>query len=184
MAVTDWDQLDVSIHGLLVACTGLPVNRVIKANQDRSEPGNDLYMTWNAIPVRAVGFPRRTMEEIPEIEPSDFVNWTDLEETIISQLDMIVSVNCYNSGAKDLAFKLQHANHLSSIADYCAANGIGWRYTGAARGLTGLQQAAYQTRYQLDIHLYIETAISGKLLAAASAKVKIYDEAGNIIAED
>jgi len=183
VAITDFEQLDTVIHGLLMECTGLPFNRVIKANQDRAEPGNDLYLTWNAIPVRAVGFPKIEREEVPATEPVDFPGWTDLEETVISQLDMIVSVNCYNSGAKNLAWKLQHCNFLESVAAYCYQNRIGWRYTGAAKGLTALQQAAYQTRYQTDIHLYIETAISGKLLAAASVKVKIYDETGNIIAE-
>lgn len=182
--VTDWDDLDVPIHGLLVAATGLPANRVIKANQDRAEPANELYLTWNAIPVRAVGQPRRHLGEVPEIEPSDYAGWTDLQETIISQIDMIVSVNCYNDGAKNLAWKLHQANYLNSINDYCASNGIGWRYASAARRMTGLQQAAYQSRYQVDINVYIETAISDTLLAAALAKVKIYDEAGNIIAED
>lgn len=181
--VTDWDELDVTMHSLMVQCTGLPENRVIKANQDRPEPSNDLYLTWNAVPVRAVGQPRRTMEEIPEIEPSDYANWTDLKETVISQLDMILSVNCINSGAKNLAWKVHQANYLNSVASFCAANGIGWRYASPARRLTGLQQAAYQSRYQVDINLYIETAISDTLLAAASAPVILYDEDGNIIAE-
>ncbi|CUR48492.1 Phage protein [Alloalcanivorax xenomutans] len=183
--MTSLDELNAVLHGLVVMITGIPANRVILANQRAPKPkGDSLYATYNPIPVRAYGHARRYYEEIPAIEDAAETGWKDLKQTVVTTLELMLSVNFYNTGSKDAAWRMQNASYLSPVSEYLFVNEIGWRTASPVRNLTAPQRAAYQSRHQLDVDLVVEGEQSATILAAAYGLVKIYDEDGNLISED
>jgi len=189
MAATSLDDLYVDLQRIVSLASGVPLSRTILAEQGRPapEPEDELYATYNPIPVRAVGQPRQELSLVDATE--DFnetllgADWQDFEQTVISQLELMVSINFFNDGARDSAWRMHNANHSWSVTDALWAAEIGWRYCSDVRNMTDLLQAGLQQRYQVDLNLYVETAIVDNVLRAAGFSVTIEDEAGNIVSD-
>ena len=156
------------------------VETVILANQTAAPP-NGLYATYLPVPVRAYGHIRRERVEVPATEPTDLEDWTDFDETALTSMQFILSVNILNEGAATAAMKLHNANFRGPVSQFLYAHKIAWRYVGDTRNLTGLMQAGVQPRYQSDIHLFIEASVSYTVLRAAGFSVEIRDERGNLL---
>ena len=178
--ITNISDLHASLQSLVSIITGINQNRVILANQGRPPPqGNDLYATYNPVPVRAYGQARKSRALTPAEETGPDGNWQDIAETTITQLEIMLSVNCINEGAKDAALKFHNAQFRHPVRKMLVTNGIGYRYASELRSLTGLYQAGMQPRYQLDVHLFIESGITDTILRAAGFTVEVTDENGN-----
>ncbi|CND24377.1 LIC_12616 family protein [Yersinia pseudotuberculosis] len=167
---------------LISLATKTPLDRVVLADQGRTPPvGNDLYATYNPIPVRAYGQTRRKREFIPvivETDPALGNDWQDLRETACTSMVFLLSVNFLNAGAATAAMHLANANFVTPVSDYLFHNKIAWRFVSNRRNLTGLLQAGLQPRYQADIHLFIEKTVSYTLLRAAGFDIQIRERDG------
>lgn len=178
MAVETLDELHSTIGNLIRTASG--VNAVILANQDHAPPPGT-YGTYHLMPVRAYGHPRKVREDIAALAPVPAFMWKDISETTITQLELLVSVNFFDAGAKQAALMMQQAQFRFPVANYCRQNELGWRYTSETRNLTGLEMATIQERYQLDLHLWIETSITDTMMRAAGYSIQIDDENGNTL---
>lgn len=176
MAVETIDELHTAIGNLIRQASG--VNAVILANPDQAPP-EGAYGTYRPIPVRAYGQVRRVREEVPALDPAPAFAWTDIEETVITQLELMVSVNFFNAGSQNAALNMLQGQFRQSISNYCFENGLGWRFLSEVRDLTDLEQGEVQSRHQVDLHLWVETSISDTMYAAAGFSVIIEDENGN-----
>lgn len=173
MAVENLDDLNITVANLLRTASGY--NRMVLANQGESPPPSP-YGTYWITPVRAYGQPKRVRTDIPAVEPVPEFEWQDMQETLITSMEMMVSVNFFDKGARQAAHNMQQAQYRAPVSDYCYLNGIGWRYVSEARNLTGIEMANMQERYQIDLHLWVETQVSDTLLRAAGFIVEVYDE--------
>lgn len=180
-SVTD---LYTALREIVATATQVDISRVIVGDQGRPppEPEDALYVTYKPVPVRAYGHPRKDRELTPAEETGPAQDWEDYAETTVTQLELMVSVNCLNEGARDASWKLHNAGFRQPIRELTVANNIGWRYVSEIRDLTGIYQAGVQPRYQADINLYVETAITDTILRAAAFSFEVEDEDGNIIA--
>jgi len=178
MAVETVDELYSVLAQLVRDASGYPL--AILADQGHAPPAGN-YATYKPIPVRAYGQPRRVREDIPAAEPIPVFPWTDMEETLITSMEMMVSINFFDSGAQNAALRMQQAQFRQPISDYCFANDIAWRYVSESRNLTGVEMADMQERYQVDLHLWIETQLKDTILRAAGFSLTIEDEDGNIL---
>lgn len=172
-------ELHTAFQQLVKVATGVPV--VILANQGRDAP-TGLHATYNPVPVRAIGAPRRSRIDVPAVD-CDVPDWTDIEEITISQMKFMLSVNLFNEGAKDAAWKLHNANFRYSVRQVLWVNQMGWRGCSEVRNLTSLMQASLQPRYQVDMHLVVETSVSDLILRAAGFSFEIYDESGQLLTD-
>lgn len=165
------DDLRGVFQSLVSLASGVNAERVILADQGRAPPaGIELYATYKLVPIRAYGQPRRTLVHIDPIEEFDESlgdDWTDLQETVASSMEFMLSVNFLNEGADMAVMMMQNANFRSPVSEYLFRNNIAWRYASNARNLTGLMQAGIQPRWQTDIHLFIEHEVSYGVLRAA-----------------
>lgn len=174
------ESLNVSLQQLLVMITGLDAGRVVLADQGRPAPkGKTLYCTYRPYPIRAYGHPSKHYTEVPAIEESAETGWTDLEERVITSLVIMVSVNFYNEGAADAAWKMLSADRLETVTQHLFLNNLNWRKAGPVRNLTAMQRADVQPRYQLDIDMIVRGEQANQILAAGDAKVAMYDENDN-----
>lgn len=155
------------------------VETVILANQGRPEP-KGLYATYNPVPVRAVGHPRRQRFDVPA-QDSDIPGWTDFAESTITQMDFLLSVNFFNEGARDAAWRMHNANFRAPVQELLFTHGIGWRTCSEVRSLTELSQGGLQPRYQVDVRLYVEAEVTDIVLRAAGFALVMHDEDGNLI---
>jgi hypothetical protein len=173
-------ELHVILQGLVSVCTGLEASRIILADQGRAPPaGNTLYATYNPIPVRAYGHPSQRLEFAPAHEErEDYLgaDWQDLEEITASSMEFMISVNFFNSGARQAAMMLHNANFRSPVSDYLFLNHLGFRYVSNPRNLSTHSQAEIQQRWQADIHMFIEHEVSGDVLRAAGFSLKFITE--------
>lgn len=169
------DDLTDVFHSLVSLASGVNTERVILADQGRAPPaGTELYVTYKPVPVRAYGQPGRKLEHIAPVEDVDESlgdDWTDLQETVASSMEFMLSVNFLNEGADMAAMMMQNANFRTPVSEYLFRNHIAWRYASSARNLTGLMQAGIQPRWQTDIHLFIEHEVSYSVLRAAGFTV-------------
>lgn len=173
MAVESIDDLKVAVCNLVRQASG--VNAVIEAYPDHSPP-EGLYGTYNMIPVRAYGHAIRERGTVPAADPAPPFVWEDIVENTVTQLELMVSINFLNAGAKEAAHKVLQSQFRHPIRWYCRDNSLGWRFVSEVRNLTGMEQATLQERYQLDLHLWVETQVSDTILAAAGFSVELYDE--------
>lgn len=176
MAVESVDELYGVLAKLVRDASGYEV--AILADQGRAPPAG-AYATYKPIPVRAYGQPRRVRTDVPAVEPVPDFAWTDMKETLITSLEMMVSINFFDDGAQNAALRMQQAQFRQPISDYCFANGIAWRYVSESRNLTGVEMGDMQQRYQVDLHLWIETQVTDIILRAAGFSIVIDDENGN-----
>jgi hypothetical protein len=170
---------------LVSLASGVPAERVIRSGRGRPAPPpeTELYATYNLLPVRAYGHARKEREATDEpAEPTDLPDWYDWEETTIAAMECIVSINMLNDGARGAAFRFPNANYRQPVRDHLHSMGAAWRYVSEPRRLTALQQGGVQSRYQIDVHLWIETRITDTVLRAAGfGGLVIEDEQGNIL---
>lgn len=166
------EELYPVFQRLVQLATG--VETVILANQTTAPP-TGLYATYLPVPVRAYGHSRR--ERVDITPPEDFDpalgDWTDFDERALTAMQFILSVNVLNEGAATAAMRLHNANFRGPVSKYLFENSIAWRYVSDARNLTGKFQAGLQPRYQADIHLFIEAAVSYPVLRAAGFSVEL-----------
>lgn len=185
--ITSLDALYTELQGIVATATGISTSRVILADQGRPppEPQGDLYATYRPIPVRAVGYPRvsRTLVDATEDfnETELGTDWQDYEATTISQMELMLSCNFLNGAARDAAWKMHNANFRWPVLERLHTARIGWRKASEIRRLTGIDQAGFQPRYQVDVDLYIEVSITDDVLRANSFALTIEDEAGNVL---
>lgn len=171
------DELYTTFQELVRVASG--VETVILANQGRPEP-KGLHATYNPVPVRAVGHPRKRRADVPA-EDCDIPGWVDFAETTITQMDFLLSVNFFNEGARDAAWRLHNANFRAPVQELLFTHGIGWRTCSEVRSLTALSQGGLQPRYQVDVRLYVEAEVTDTVLRAAGFALRIEDDDGNLI---
>lgn len=171
------DELYTAFQTLVRVASG--VEQVILANQGRPAPPG-LHATYNPVPVRAVGHPRRQRADVPA-QDCDIPDWTDFEETTVSQMDFLLSVNFFNEGARDAAWRMHNANFRAPVQELLFTHGIGWRTCSEVRSLTELSQGGLQPRYQVDVRLYVEAEVTDIVLRAAGFALVMHDEDGNLI---
>jgi hypothetical protein len=106
-----------------------------------------------------------------------------MQETLITSMEFMISINFFGEGAQNAALMMQQAQFRYPISAYCYANGIAWRYTSESRNLTGVEMANMQQRYQVDLHLWVESQVSDTILRAAGFSLAVEDESGNILSE-
>lgn len=184
--ITSLDELRTDLQALVSLASGIPLARVILADQGRPppEPSTDLFVSYLPVPVRAVGAARKSRSLTPG---TDFdaaavgANWEDFEELTISQLELIVSCNFVNEGARNAAARLQSSQFRAPVNERLFTSNLAWRFTSEVRDLTAVDQAGLQPRFQLDIQMYAEVSITDTVLRANSAILTIEDEAGNVI---
>ncbi|EMB4322229.1 hypothetical protein RJ492_001201 [Pluralibacter gergoviae] len=174
------DELLDVFRELVSITTGVPLDRVILADQGRSAPaGLEVYATYNPIPIRAYGQVRRTRELSAPAEQSDPAlgsDWQDMQETACSSLEITLSTNFFNEGAVHAAMMLQNANFRSPVSEFLFSHQIAWRYTGNLQNLTSLMQAGLQPRFHADIHLFIDHEVSYPVLRAAGFRIETTQE--------
>lgn len=165
---------------LVSTCTDIPKERIILADQGRSPPaGNQLYATYNPLPIRAYGQPGHRYEFIKPLEDFDYSlgpDWQDLEEVTASSMEFMLSVNFFNEGASQAAMMLQNANFRTHVSDFLFIQKIGFRYVSSLRNLNAYFQAGIQPRWQADVHLFIEHEVASKVLKAAGFHIKYIRE--------
>jgi len=180
--ITSIEDLYGSLQSLISTATG--VGTVILADQGRPAP-EGLYATYNPVPIRAVGHPRQSRELVAAEE--DFnesllgADWEDYDATTISQMELTLSVNFFNEGARDAAWKMHNAMHRWPVQERLYTAGIAWRGNSEVRRLTEVIQAGLQPRYQVDANLWIEVAITEQVLRANSFYMQVEDKAGNVL---
>ena len=185
MPVESLGALYTDLQRLVSIASGVDQGRVILADQGRPppEPQGDLYATYNPIPVRAVGQPRTSLALVDPVQDYNEsllgTDWQDFEATTITQLDLILSCNFLNEGARDAAWKMHNANFRYPVADQLWSMQVGWRGASEVRRLTDIYQAGLQPRYQVDVNLYVETQITDEILRAAGFSLNVEDEDGN-----
>lgn len=177
--IEDIDELNGVFARFVRDASGVPL--AILANQGGSRP-EGLYATYNPMPIRAYGHPRRLHNEVPAVEPVPTFDWTDFEEVTISNLELLLSLNFFNDGSKNAAMRMLNCQFRSPIGEMLYFNGISVRDAGPVRNLTGLESAEIQSRHQVDVHMFVEMGISDTVLRAAGFRVKIEDENGNVLA--
>jgi len=178
-------DLDVGLWELLQTITGLAPNRVIKAGQGKPAD-NVLYATYKPYIVRAVGHPRRRRELVQAEDYNESLlglDYQDFDETVISQVEIMLSVNVINTGARDIVARLPNANFRWPVQEKLHTLGIAWRNTSEARRMTGILQAGVQSRHQIDINLYAGLSVTDRVLRAAGFSYTIEDEAGNLLTD-
>lgn len=178
MPVTTIDDLKTNISNVIRAASG--VNAMIEANQGQPPPAG-LYGTYNITPIRAYGQPRKTRTEIPAEEEGPAVDWQDYAETTITQLLIMVSVNFFEKGSMDAAWRLHNASFRQPVRELLYSNGIAWRTVSEIRDLSELYQAEIQPRYQADVQLFVETEITDTILKAAGFSIEVIDENGTVL---
>ena len=175
-------DIQEAVRQIVALASGLSVDRLILSGQGRSIKDDDvLYGTYKPYPVRAYGHPRKDRALAVVDDDSPEQGWEDFEETTVSQLELLVSVNFINDGARDCVWRVQNANFRQPVIELLRENNIGWRYASEARRLTGLHQAGFQSRWQVDIHMVVEAEITDSVLRAAGFDLEIQDEFGNVI---
>jgi hypothetical protein len=167
------------LQNIVVLASGVPLDSVILADQGETAPSG-LHATYKLIPVRAVGHPRKEREDIAAYDTTVY-DWTDFEETTFSQMEFILSCNFFNEGAENAAWKMHNANFIESLKQYLYVNSIAYRYCSEVRNLTQLAQAGMQPRYQVDVHLYIESEVSEIVLRAAGFTLEIIDTNSHVL---
>lgn len=169
------DVID-TFQSIVQQASGVPL--AILADQGREAPSG-LYATYNPVVVRAVGHPRKSRSDSPPHEPTDLTGWTDFDEAVVSQMDLMLSCNFFNEGARDAAWRMHNANFRYSLQSYLHENSIAWRYCGEVKNLTSVLQAGLQPRFHVDCMLYIEGEVSGAVLRAAGVSIVLTDVDGN-----
>lgn len=178
MPIENISELNTTVQRLIQRASG--VTAIILADQDGSPP-TGLYGTYKITPIRAYGRPKVIQSDIAPLEPVPTSAWQDFSETLITSMEMMVSINFFNDGAANAAMKLQQSQFRFPVADYCRENEIAWRTTSETRNLSNIDQALMQDRYQLDLDLWAGVQITDDIMAAASYSITVEDENGNIL---
>lgn len=177
----DLDQVDKPFQELIHLATGLPMNRIIKANQSKNLP-RDPCCLYNVQPSLPQGAPRKSQVEV-DAEDCDIPNWKDFDVTTIQRVRVRVSCNFYRYPAEDYAWKLPNCNWRQPISDHLLINQMQWNGTSTPNNLTALVQGEYDQRYQVDVNLVVEGEVKDLVLQAASIGWHIEDELGNVLSE-
>lgn len=172
------DELHGTLAKLVRDASGVPL--AILANQGGDRP-TGRYATYNPIPMRAYGHPRRLRSYVPAVAPVPEFEWTDIEEITISNLELLLSLNFFNAGSASAAMRMLDCQFRQPIGEYLYRSGISIRDAGPVRELTGLESGTVQSRHQVDVHMFVELGVTDTVLRAAGMRVKIEDESGNII---
>lgn len=170
-------ELNKPFQRLINLATGIPLDRIIPANQGKTSP-RDLFCTYNIQPVGTQGAPRRENALVPA-EDCDIPNWMDTEETTIQRVKVRVSTQFFRDGAKDAVWKMHKCNWRSQVSSHLLLNEMQWSGASTPNNLTDLEQAEYRQRYQLDVNLIIEGKVKDLILLAHSIGWNIDDEKGN-----
>lgn len=179
MAIENLDDLDTTIADLIYTATG--IRQIIESYQGKAPP-EILFGTYRVTPVRAYGFPVIERNDIAVQEPVPEFGWRDYVETVVTSMEVMVSVNFFNDGADQAALMMQQSQFRQIVSEYCFQNDIAWRYTSETRDLSEMEMATIQKRYQVDLHLWVETRITDTMLRAAAFSVAIEDEDGHNLA--
>ncbi len=174
------DELRGPLQALVAMAAGIDIKAVILADQGRSaeEFGLSLYATYNPIPVRAYGqvrYKREDVVQVEDVDPGLGDDWTDFEESACTSIELMLSVNFFNTGAAQAAMMLQNANFRQPVSEYLFNNQIAWRYASAPRNLSALYQAGIQQRYQCDIQLFVEHRVTYSVLRAAGVEINTHE---------
>lgn len=176
----DITELNKPFQTLINLATGLPMNRILMANQAQESP-RDAFCTYNIEPSGTQGAPRTTQELVDAVD-CDIQDWKDAEVTTIQRVKLRVSVQFFRDGARNSAWLMHKCNYRSSVSEHLLRNELQWSGASTPNNLTDLEQAEYRQRYQLDINLIAEGKVKDLVLLAHSIGWNVDDEQGNAIA--
>lgn len=171
------DDISKAIQVLISKATGLPLNRVLKANQGKSSP-IDEYCTYNIQPNGFIGQGWETNQELVDAVDCDIPDWKDSETTTTYYLKLRVSCNFMRDRAKDRAWMLGQCESRHVIREHLLINNIWWSGCGTPNNLTDVVQADYVTRSQIDMNLVVGAQVKDIILLAHSISWNVADELG------
>lgn len=182
---TDIEELYAALREIIAEASGVPIERVILEDEGRSPPSpRGLYCAYEPLPVRAYGQPRTDQKDTDgPAEETTLDDWTDLEVTTVTQLELLLSLNFIEDGSKQAALRMHHANFREPVAAKLAAAGVAWMGASEIRDLTAVKQAGWQDRFQVDVRLIVQTGVTDTVLRAAGFSLEVRDENDHVLAE-
>lgn len=177
MIETFEDLLDPTV-AILAATSGLAEDRIIPADEGRGppQPETQLYATYALIPIRAYGQPRKSRELIDALEDGPTPDWEDMAETLITSIELMVSVNFYNEGAAEKAWSILGAEYREDVIKLLHDHEVAWRYASEVRRVPAIVQAGVEQRFQLDLHWFVNTAFTQDVLRAAGVEIRVEEQ--------
>lgn len=172
------DQLYSLVQQIVVLVTGLPGEKVIKADQAAPAPLGEYATidTKRTSTMRGQAIIR--MGNTPLVNsPIGQVN--NVEHDIRPQLVTQVSVNFYRGDAHGHAADLLESNKRPDISQLLFLSGAGWQQAGPLNDLTVLQSMQHEPRAQLTIYLMHERTQKVETNAIYSTNIVVESEAGD-----
>ena len=174
------DELYSLVQQIVVAVTGLPGTRVIKADQTAPAPQGE-YATVDTKRTSSMrGQAIIRMGNTPLVD-SPIGQVHNVEHDIRPQMVTQVSVNFYRGNAHDHAADLLEANKRPDISEMLFLAGAGWQQAGPINDLTALQSAQHEPRAQVTIYLMHERTQTVETNAIYSTSVVVENESGDEI---
>lgn len=172
------DELYSLVQRIVAAVTGLPANKVIKADQNAPAPAGEYATvdTKRGTSMRGQAIIRRR-DSAPVVSPIG--NVRDVEHDIRPQMVTQVSVNFYRGNAHDHAADLLEANKRPDISEMLFLAGAGWQQAGPINDLTALQSAQHEPRAQVTIYLMHERVTVATTNAIYGTSITVENEAGD-----
>lgn len=174
------DELYSLMHDLVVAVTGLPGNKVVKANQiDDTAPAGE-YATVNVqgSKQRGQAIIRRSNTALVASPIGQVHN---VAHDIRPQVLTDIAINFFRGNALDHAADVFEANKRPDISAMLFAAGAGWVQAGPINDLTALQSARWEPRAQITVTLAHERITAATTNAIYSASVEVEDEDGDTL---
>lgn len=143
------DDINKLIRKFIRETLALPENSVRKANQTaptgkQSEPFATVLITL----IDATGEDDRRLDN--EAAPS-----LNVAETIIGQRRLVASIQFFRDDAYTKACRLNTLLSMSSCVDKLQAIGLGLVRASPARNLTGVIDAGWEDRAQIDLEFHL-----------------------------
>lgn len=182
----DYLELKKKGVGLVKMITGLDDDHVIIANQNISpeDMPDGLYATVNIIGDETFGASEKRQESSATFEHPDLGVISDIVDITERNVIVQMSVNFFRSGAVSYASSMQDACRRRVVSGYLWANELGWQRTSPVRNLTGIQNAGYEERAQIDLFLYAKDVIRDTINRGYQVSFSVSDSENNLTQGD
>ena len=157
---------------LIHLATGLPLKRIIVADQAKGSPKNDPFCTFKVVVTGTQGAPR-TIQTLVAAEDTNLFGHQDADVTTVQRVKIRVSVNIFRQGAMDAAWKLEKCNYRQPIEAHLLEHQIQWSKTSPVLDLTDLEQTQYRQRAHIDLNLIVEGKTMDRVLIADSIETNV-----------
>ncbi|MHB0973955.1 MAG: phage neck terminator protein [Thiobacillus sp.] len=143
------DDINKLIRQFVRETLGMPANSVRKANQAAPTGAqNEQFATVLVTMLEPTGEDERKLAN--EAAPS-----TNVAETVTGQRRLVASVQFFRGDAYTKACRLKTLMSSSGSIDKLQAVGLGFVRASPARNLTGVIDAGWEERGQIDLEFYL-----------------------------